>query len=119
LVLGPAAAFFDFAPGVHQIYPAIFVLSLLSLAFAWRARPALRVAVDGLGLLPFLLLMPTGQYLVPLDASLRPLARIVNRSISIGLVVSLCIIGTMLAWHAFQYFRSRNQPAPAAWIGPR
>ena len=110
-ILGPGAAYFEFGPGLHQIYPAIFVLSIVGLVFSWRARPIVRMALDGLGLIPFCFLLRSGDFVVELQPGLRPIANVINLSIALCVVGCLFIVVTILAWKCVQYFRNRHYRA--------
>jgi hypothetical protein len=112
-IFGPGALFFDLGPGVHQLYPAIFVLSVAGLLVSWRARRMVRVAMDGVGLIPFCLLPWSGDFVVALQADLRPMAGVINLSIWVSACVSLLIVVLVLAWNGRKYFRQRNAGALA------
>lgn len=120
LVLGPAAAYVDFAPVFRQLYIPMAVAAAVSLTVGWlrlshpksaRMLACAGLLADGLGLAVVYLLTRAPVFMVAREALLatpghQGILDAVNMAVGVGLTVVLVAGGAGLAWNGLKLARA-------------
>jgi hypothetical protein len=124
LVLGPAAAYVDFAPVFRQLYIPMAAAAAVSLAVGWlrlshpksaRVLAYAGLLADGLGLAVVYLLTRAPVFLVAREALLatpghQSILDAVNIAVGVGLTLTLVAGGVALAWNGLKLARVSRGP---------